>query len=94
MPADHRQRGPPAGFGQTHRAILRVIDQPLLASLRIDSDAVLADTPIRSARILVLTFCGVPSGDHSWAFQMTLRVVLADRGETASLVVSTHNRKV
>ena len=36
-------------------------------------DAVLAETPMRSANILVLTFCGIPSGDHSWAFQMTLR---------------------
>ena len=35
----------------------------------MDSDAVLADTPMRSASILVLTF----SSDHSWAVQMTLR---------------------
>ena len=35
----------------------------------MDSDAVLADTPIRSASILVLTF----SCDHSWAVQMTFR---------------------
>jgi hypothetical protein len=35
----------------------------------MDSEAVLADTPIRSASILVLTF----SRDHSWAVQITLR---------------------
>ena len=35
----------------------------------MDSDAVLADTPIRSASILVLTF----SSDHSCAVQMTFR---------------------
>ncbi|SHT72880.1 Uncharacterised protein [Mycobacteroides abscessus subsp. abscessus] len=42
---------------------------PWSASLRIDSDAVLADTPMRSANILVLTF----SCDHSCAVQITLR---------------------
>ena len=47
--------------------------KPCSASLRIDSEAVLSDTPIFSASILVLTCCGASSGDHSWAFQMTLR---------------------
>jgi len=37
--------------------------------LRMDSEAVLADTPSFSASILVLTFCS----DHSCAFQMTFR---------------------
>jgi hypothetical protein len=35
----------------------------------MDSEAVLADTPIFSASIFVLTL----SSDHSWAFQMTFR---------------------
>jgi hypothetical protein len=35
----------------------------------MDAEAVLADTPIFSASILVLTF----SNDHSWAFQMTFK---------------------
>jgi hypothetical protein len=43
--------------------------RPWSASLRMDSDAVLADTPMRSASIFVLTF----SCDHSCAVQMTLR---------------------
>ena len=46
-----------------------MVDKALVGELRMDSDAVLADTPIRSASILVLTF----SSDHSWAVQMTLR---------------------
>ena len=44
------------------------IDRALLTC-----DAVLAETPIFWASILVLTFCGAPAGDHSWAFQMTFR---------------------
>ncbi|CFE74123.1 Uncharacterised protein [Mycobacterium tuberculosis] len=43
--------------------------KPCSASLRMDSEAVLADTPILSASILVLTL----SCDHSWAVQMTFR---------------------
>ena len=35
----------------------------------MDSDAVLAETPMRSASIFVLTL----STDHSWAVQMTFR---------------------
>jgi hypothetical protein len=35
----------------------------------MDSEAVLADTPIFSASILVLTFFS----DHSWAFQIAFR---------------------
>jgi hypothetical protein len=43
--------------------------RPCSASLRMDSEAVLADTPIFSASILVLTV----SNDYSWEFQMIFR---------------------
>ena len=67
--AHHRERGIAPASVRVTAPYFSWSTSPWSASLRMDSEAVLADTPMRSASILVLTF----SSDHSWAVQMTLR---------------------
>ena len=89
VPAHHRQRRSPARLGQRHRAVLRVIDQPLLGEFadRLRGRAGRHPDPVGEhfgADLFHRPLLGIPDD---------LQIVLANRGETASLVVSPHSRK-
>ncbi len=88
--AHHRQRGRPAGVGQRHRAVLLVIDEPLIGQL--------ADGLRRGAR-----GHADPLGQHLGAdlFQRPLlggpdhfQIVLGDHRQVARVTVRTHDYKV
>ena len=79
-----------AGLGQADRAVLLVVDQALLGKLadRLRRGAGRNPDPVGQhlgADLFHRPLLGVPDD---------FQVVLANRGETASLVVSPHNDKV
>ncbi|GKU68283.1 hypothetical protein NJB18183_34290 [Mycobacterium montefiorense] len=90
VPAHHLECRAPTRFGQRYRSVLRVVDEALLGEFadRLRGRAGRYPDPVGQhlgADPFHRPLLGIPDD---------LEIVLANRGETASLFVSPHKRKV